>query len=180
MGKTTTSAAPVFEFLDAAHREIQVQLVALRDLALAIVDDRFGPAEQLQAKAVLAHFNGAARDHHLDEEKHIFPALLRSHSPDLVQATEQLVQDHGWLEAMWLQIEPSLDAARHGNTWFDPSEMLQAVEVFQQLYHEHIELEESIAYPQARKLVAPGDALTMGREMAKRRVVAQTAASAGA
>ena len=178
MSTAPTAQAPVFEFLDAAHREMQQQLLTLRELAQAIAEDRFGPAEQLRAKAVLAHFNGAAREHHLDEEKHIFPSLLRSHSPDLVQATEQLVQDHGWLEAMWLQIEPSLDAARHGNTWFDPQELLQAVDVFQRLYHEHIELEESIAYPHARKLVAPGKVLSMGREMARRRALAASAQAA--
>ena len=47
----------------------------------------------------------------------------------------------------------------------------QAVEVFQQLYLDHIVLEESLAYPEARGRIDPALLESMGREMAKRRAV---------
>jgi hypothetical protein len=84
------------------------------------------------------------------KKKHVFPSLLASNQEDVLQATHRLIQDHGWLEADWFEIEPALEAAADGNSWFDPNVLRQAVEVFQQLYLDHIVLEESLAYPEAR------------------------------
>ncbi len=120
---------------------------------------------------MLDYFNGEARQHHLDEEKHIFPALLASQNAEIVQATEHLIQDHGWLEENWIQIAPSLEAAAGGNLWFDPAELRHALDVFEALYLDHILLEESIAYPEAKKRLQTLDTLGMGREMAKRRLM---------
>ncbi len=169
------SAAPVsiavFEFLDSTHKDIQQQLQLLHTLVDAIENEGLNPANRGTARRVLDYFNGEARQHHLDEEKHIFPALLASQNAEVVQATEPLIQDHGWLEENWIQIAPSLEAATGGNLWFDTAELRHALEVFEALYLDHILLEESIAYPEARKRLQGLDTLGMGREMAKRRVM---------
>lgn len=169
------SAAPVsiavFEFLDSTHQDIQQQLQLLHTLVDAIENDGLNAATRGTARRVLDYFNGEARQHHLDEEKHIFPALLASQNAEVVQATEHLIQDHGWLEENWIQIAPSLEAATGGNLWFDTAELRHALEVFEALYLDHILLEESIAYPEARKRLQQLDTLGMGREMAKRRVM---------
>jgi hemerythrin-like domain-containing protein len=169
------SAAPVsiavFEFLDATHREVQQHIRQLHGLVDAIESEGLSLANRGAAQRVLDFFNGEARQHHLDEEKHIFPPLLASQDAEIVQATEHLIQDHGWLEENWIQIAPSLEAATHGNLWFDPAELRHALEVFEALYLDHILLEESIAYPEARKRLQNLDTLGMGREMAKRRVL---------
>ena len=169
------SAAPVsvavFEFLDNTHRDIQDQIKTLHALVDAIENEGLNQANRASARRVLDFFNGEARQHHLDEEKHIFPALLSSQDAEIVQATEHLIQDHGWLEENWIQIEPSLEAATGGNLWFDTVELRHALEVFEALYIDHILLEESIAYPEAKKRLAGLDTVGMGREMAKRRVM---------
>jgi hemerythrin-like domain-containing protein len=169
------SAAPVapavFEFLDSTHQEIQRQLKQLHALVDAIESDGLNQANRGKARRVLDYFNSEARHHHLDEEKHIFPALLNSQNAEIVQATEHLIQDHGWLEENWIQIEPSLEAATGGNMWFDTVELRHALEVFEALYLDHILLEESIAYPEAKKRLVGLDTLGMGREMAKRRAL---------
>ena len=166
-------AIAVFEFLDATHRDIQQHIQQLHTLVDAIDNEGLNPANRGTAQRVLDFFNGEARQHHLDEEKHIFPALLASQDAQIVQAAERLVQDHGWLEENWLQIEPSIAAATHGNLWFDPAELRHALEVFEALYLDHILLEESLAYPEAKKRLQGLDTLGMGREMAKRRVMRQ-------
>lgn len=169
------SAAPVsiavFEFLDSTHKDIQQQLKLLHTLVDAIENEGLNPANRGTARRVLDYFNGEARQHHLDEEKHIFPSLLASQNAEVVQATEHLIQDHGWLEENWIQIAPSLEAATGGNLWFDTAELRHALEVFEALYLDHILLEESIAYPEAKKRLQGLDTLGMGREMAKRRVM---------
>ena len=72
-------------------------------------------------------------------------------------------------EENWLAIEPSIAAAADGNTWFDTAELSHALDVFEALYQEHIELEESLAYPEARKRLETVNTDGMGREMAARR-----------
>ena len=113
-------AAPVsiavFEFLDNTHQEIQSQIKLLHALVDAIENEGLNQANRARARRVLDYFNGEARQHHLDEEKHIFPALLVSQDAEIVQATEHLIQDHGWLEENWIQIAPSLEAATGGTS----------------------------------------------------------------
>jgi hemerythrin-like domain-containing protein len=175
----THPSKAVFEFLDHTHRDIQQQLQRLHALVDAIENDGLNAANRELARQVVAYFNGEARQHHLDEEKHIFPALLSSQNTELVQATEHLVQDHGWLEENWLQIEPSLEAATNGNQWFDTQELRHALEVFEALYLDHILLEESIAYPAAKQRLAQLNMVGVGREMAKRRALKLKAATDG-
>ena len=171
------TAAPVsiavFEFLDSTHKDIQVQVRQLHLLVDAIESDGLNPANRALARRVLDYFNHEARQHHLDEEKHVFPTLLSSQDAEIVQAAEHLIQDHGWLEENWIQIAPSLEAATNGNLWFDPVELRHALEVFEALYLDHILLEESLAYPEAKKRLVGIDTIGMGREMARRRVLAQ-------
>lgn len=172
-----TVAPELFGFLDATHREIQQQLAQLHALVDAIESSGLNAATRARARGVLDYFNGEARQHHLDEEKHIFPALLGSQDAEIVQAAERLTQDHGWLEENWIQIAPSLEAATNGNLWFDPVELRHALEVFEALYLDHILLEESIAYPAARQRLAAYNTHNMGREMARRRFRSDSAVS---
>ncbi len=170
MSSANTSIA-VFDFLDSTHREIQKQIKTLHALVDAIVADGLNAANRATAQGVLNYFNGEARHHHLDEEKHIFPTLLASHDAELVQAAQHLIQDHGWLEENWLQIEPSIEAATNGNQWFDPDELRHALEVFEALYLDHILLEESLAYPEAKKRLDNLNTTGVGREMSRRRAI---------
>jgi hemerythrin-like domain-containing protein len=167
------NAAPsnlaLFDFLDKTHADIKAQLLTLRALVIAIETSGLDVHTREQARRVVHYFNTEARQHHLDEEKHIFPTLLTSQDADIVHATQRLTQDHGWLEENWIQIAPSLDAAANGNMWFDPQELHHALDVFEALYLDHMLLEESMIYPEARKrLVAYSDS-AVGREMAQRR-----------
>ena len=171
------SAAPVsiaiFEFLDSTHQDIQDHVRQLHGLVDAIESDGLNAATRALARRVLNYFNTEARQHHLDEEKHVFPALLASNQEEILQVTHRLIQDHGWLEENWIQIAPSLEAAANGNLWFDPAELRHALDVFEALYLDHILLEESLAYPEAKKRMKGIDTIGMGREMARRRVMAQ-------
>lgn len=164
-------APDMFSFMDECHREIQRQLVELRELVEEFDSGGRSPAVDGRADKVLKWFSEQARQHHLDEEKHVFPVLLASGDAEIIQAANRLIQDHGWLEEDWIEIEPALSAAAEGYSWFDPTVLRHAVDVFEQLYLDHIVLEEELAYPQARSRIAPGELEAMGREMAKRRAV---------
>jgi len=173
------TAAPLandglFCFLDEAHQAVQRQLEVLHALTAAAEAGDLAPAQRAQARELLDWFSTEARQHHLDEEKHVFPALLTSKDPEIIQTTHRLIQDHGWLEADWLEIEPALSAAAEGNHWFDPALLRNAVDVFAQLYRDHIVLEESLAYPEAHDRIDPLHLQAINLEMTQRRALRAT------
>ncbi|MEO8921775.1 MAG: hemerythrin domain-containing protein [Caldimonas sp.] len=157
-----------FDALDLCHQETLVALGRLAGLVARLT--KIGPDEeaQLLAKQVVEHFSGTAREHHRDEEHHVFPRLVSGGDAEMVQAVLRLRQDHGWLEEDWLELSPHLDAVASGQAWYDVDVLREGAEIFIALSHDHIALEESLIYPQARKLLADGERRDMGRKMAAR------------
>lgn len=166
---TDRVATGMFDFLDNSHRELQQRLADLTGLLDEIERDGLSAAVRERARRAHAWFETDARQHHLDEEQHVFPALLASSDVGLVEQTQRLRQDHGWIEENWLEIAPSLAAAADGHPWFDPMVLRQQLGVFTQLYLDHLALEETLAYPQARALINPREREVATAEMAKRR-----------
>jgi len=150
----TTAATESFQARDAVHQQIQAQLarlVAWRD----IVTDG-GDVEDFrdQVGEIEAFFSETSRKHHEDEEKNVFPLLLNSPDDELVQAVKTLQQDHHWIELDWRELAPMLRAIAQGEDWVDMAELEHAVDVFTTLCQEHIELEETLIYPEAKSKLA--------------------------
>lgn len=142
---------PEFDQLDRTHREAMQTLEAFEEL-LAHLDDH-GPDEVARASArrIMAFFSGPGRDHHAQEEKHVFPSLLLSSDVELVQHVRRLQQDHGWIEEDWRELSPQIEAIANGDTWYDLAVLRLALPVFTSLHREHIALEEALVYPEAKR-----------------------------
>jgi hemerythrin-like domain-containing protein len=145
-----TPALGRLETLDHTHHEI-VQAVACLRLLVEKIEVR-GADEGVcrTARDICDFFDGTASAHHAEEEAHVFPELLTSDDPALVQAVRQLQSDHGWLEEDWLELAPQLRAVANGQSWYDLDELRASVSVFSELYLDHIRLEETIVYPASR------------------------------
>ena len=158
-----------FDVLDICHRHT---VVALGKLAALVTTLRGGGVDadaRTLAREVHAHFEGDARLHHEDEERHVFPALLDRGDAGIVQAVQRLRQDHRWLEQNWREIGPRLDAIADGQSWVEVDALREAVQVFTALSHDHIALEEAYIYPQVRHRLPDRAQRDMDREMAERR-----------
>jgi hemerythrin-like domain-containing protein len=129
-----------------------LELLDQFDRLLAHLDAN-GPDAQARALAGEIHefFSTHARQHHADEENQVFPGLLASGNADLVAHVQRLQQDHGWLEEDWIELAPPLEAVSRGDNWYDLAMLKAALPVFRALYVEHIGLEESLIYPEARR-----------------------------
>ena len=158
-----------FEVLDVCHRKTVIALGRLAALISRL--EKNGPDDEARtlANEVVQHFSTTARQHHEDEERHVFPKLATTGDAETVQAVLRLQQDHNWLEEDWMQLSPHLDAVASGQSWYDLDALREGAEVFTALSHDHIALEESLIYPQARARLGPGEWLEMSREMAQRR-----------
>jgi hemerythrin-like domain-containing protein len=172
------SATSAFVVLDECHR----QTLAALDKLEAIVerlDSGVDQSTQTLAADVVRHFAATARQHHEDEERHVFPKLLVNADAETEQNILRLQQDHHWLEEDWWELEPHLDAIARGQNWYDAAFLRDGVEVFAALSRDHIALEETFLYPEARARTGPVEAQAMGREMAARRRAARRAAASG-
>jgi hypothetical protein len=147
-----TENGAAFSALDACHLQMQVHLDRLMAFAKRRQFEDANDELRGEAGAIEAFFSGTSRQHHAEEESRVFPPLLASANAALVTAVHTLQQDHGWIEENWLELGPQLAALAEGNHWVDPAEFLHAVEVFHLLVSDHIALEESLVYPEAKAL----------------------------
>lgn len=150
----TKDSGTDFKALDACHRQIAAHLERLDTLCARLADQGVDAVAQAEARLIEAFFSSTSQAHHQEEELKVFPSLLSSTDEALVATVRMLQQDHGWIEEDWLAIAPQLRAIAAGCSWFDPDELRHAITVFLELCREHIQLEESIIYPEARAIAA--------------------------
>ncbi|HEX6244333.1 MAG TPA: hemerythrin domain-containing protein [Polyangiales bacterium] len=158
-----------FEVLDSCHRQMLATLETLARLVKHL--DALGADDAARAMAgeVLQFFSTTARQHHEDEERHVFPKALASGDAQVVQAALRLQQDHNWIEEDWMELSAHLEALAAGQAWWDPELLREGSDVFIALLHDHVALEEACIYPEARARMQLAERQTMGREMAARR-----------
>ena len=160
---------PGFVVLDACHRQTLITLGMLADLVSRLQQGGIDAQARSIADEIVRHFSSTARQHHEDEERHVFPKLVADGDAETLQAVLRLQQDHNWLEEDWMELSPHLDAIATGQSWYDLDVLREGAEIFIALSRDHIALEEALVYPQARARLRPGEQLEMGREMAARR-----------
>jgi iron-sulfur cluster repair protein YtfE (RIC family) len=158
-----------FEVLDACHRKILLALDKLSALVERLETAGTDAEARSMASEVLTFFSTAVRQHHEDEERHVFPRLATDSDAETVQAVLRLQQDHDWLEEDWMALSPHLAAIAAGQGWWELESLRDGVNVFSALLRDHIALEESLIYPQARQRLQGTQRRDMGREMAARR-----------
>ena len=144
-------ALPPMEALEKTHHQVMLTLEQLSQMVERLASEGVDEHVQKMAKSIAKFFSESARDHHAQEDAHVFPTLLDSGDAELVAHVQRLQQDHGWLEEDWITLGPQMDALARGYSWYDLDALRQGIEVFTQLYHEHIALEESLIYPEARR-----------------------------
>jgi hemerythrin-like domain-containing protein len=143
-----------FDILDACHRQIHAHLDLLSSLKQSLGSEGPTAALRTQAGAIESFFSRTARQHHADEDRTVFPALLGSGDADLVATVRSLQQDHGWLEENWIELAPQLRAIAGGNQWVEPAEFEHAAQVFITLCENHIAVEERLIYPASKARLA--------------------------
>jgi len=139
------------EVLDRTHREIVEMLTHLHRLIEKLEVRGIDDSVRKLAQDICKFFDETARPHHVAEEELVFPDLLASDDPELVQHVKRLQQDHGWLEEDWLELAPHLRAVANGQSWYDIDVLRTAVPIFTELYRDHIALEETVVYPASRR-----------------------------
>ena len=155
-----------FDALDLCHRATLIALGRLAALVHRLQTRGADDEVRSLAREVTGHFAQTVRQHHADEERLVFPELITTGDQQTIKQVLRLQQDHCWLEEDWMEMQPHLEALAAGQSWWDLDGLKAAAEVFSALSLDHIALEESIIYPQARERLAERNRREPGRVLA--------------
>lgn len=149
--RSAAPALPAVETMDRSHRQTLQVLAHMKRLTELLAQPGHDAAAAPLAAQACSFFNGPARGHHEIEEIQVFPGLLADGKPELLAHVRRLQQDHMWLEEDWLELEPHLQAVARGYVTEHQAFLCAALPEFTSLCEEHMALEESLVYPEARR-----------------------------
>lgn len=143
------------EGFENCHAGILRRLQALAGLPALL--ETAARAHALAADS-LEFFREAIFEHHLDEERELFPAVLQAAQAEERAAVQALVnrltQEHRELEQLWKRLEPGLKRAARGQ--FEQVEAAE-VERLVERYGAHARFEETEFLPRARGILGRHD-----------------------
>ncbi len=153
MSSTTDTAghSPIDDF-SQCHAGILGHLQLLGDLP-----ELLAPAARARriAADALGFFRDAVFEHHVEEEKELFPAVLASavkgeERDKVQQLVDALTAEHRRVEATWAKLEPKLKAVAKGHdTDVDPADIRALVETYQA----HARFEEAVFLPLSQTIL---------------------------
>lgn len=136
------------------------------------------------ARNLLKRFREGVSVHHAEEERELFPAVLRAAEPgaeaEKVQAmVAQLVREHRDMEARWSALRPAVEAVARGET---PALDAALIEDLVQHFFAHAHCEEEQFLPLAQNILGRhGEAMAaLGRTLHERHQAAASHAAAPA
>ncbi len=117
------------------------------------------------ARSVHTYFSTAAPLHHLDEERELFPRLVRT-SLKMAETIHRLREDHQALDRQWQSLAPAL---RQPGTIEDLAAFQRQAREFAEALREHLAYEEENFLELARHLLSSRELKEIGRAMQERR-----------
>lgn len=165
------------ELLASCHDKILHFSSALHKLSIILHQEGWSEALETSAEQICRYFNVACPEHHLDEERHLFPAIIaldpelkNPESLEMMQLINRLIKEHVESDVLWETLDQML-AERSED--FDTLEEL--AQQFAADMLEHATIENETVFPYAQTHISNDEFKKMGAEIAKRRGVKQTA-----
>nr|WP_238344318.1 hemerythrin domain-containing protein [Ramlibacter lithotrophicus] len=128
------------------------------------------------ADDLLAMFREGLAQHHAEEERELFPAVLGAAQPgpeldEVREMVAQLVREHRDMEARWSALQPAIEAVTRGQV---PVLDAAAIEDLVQHFFAHAHFEEEHFLPIAQKVLGRhGEVMaSLGRKLHERRAAA--------
>lgn len=161
-----------YAMLEACHERIERYLQLLPKLRAHLRAHGWTADAASAARDVRRYFDIAGPQHHLDEELHVFPAAFDSDDALVRSAVQQLQQDHIAMERAWAEARVPLGRIAGGSAadWLPLTAREDDVlDRFVALYDRHIDTEQGLVFPAARRLMSAAAEAEMGRDMMERR-----------
>lgn len=161
-----------FEMLSACHERVERMLDLLAKLRTHLIEKGWDTQAATASADVMRYFDLAAPQHHLDEEMHVFPAVLALNNARLNLLVFRLKEDHREMQRLWTCVRETLASVTQSDaqrwTGFSVEDKTD-MDAFMSIYKDHIHGEEIEIYPAARKSLDGEQLQSMSREMMRRR-----------
>lgn len=162
--------------LSDCHRRIEHFLGVLATIAAEAAGGPLTPATRGALEGVARYFTMAAPKHTADEEASLFPRLRQANDPALAEALaslDRLEHDHDEADAHHAAVDDLVRQwiAHDRLSETDTAHLRRHIARLQQLYREHIRVEDEEVFPAAARALDRAQIEQIGREMAARRQV---------
>ena len=150
--------------LSGCHQSIEAQLATLEQLC------RSGAPAVADARAVVRYFDGEGRQHHRDEDEHVFP-LLRSLAAergraDIAAVMDELEREHASMDRQWGHLRENVSALAEGRGGVVDADLVMR---FAWLYRRHMQYEAAVVLPFAAEALNEEQRAALASRMAARR-----------
>lgn len=163
-----------FEMLATCHERVERMLTLQARLQQHLLDKGCDESARQAARDVMRYFDIAAPLHHQDEELHVFPPLLAGPDAALRELVARLIQDHRQMEVAWAEARRTLlaiaDSPEAGALPLTPVQTA-ALDQFAAIYRQHLDGEDTLAYPAAQATLSAAALQAMSEDMMQRRGV---------
>ncbi|MCP3852236.1 MAG: hemerythrin domain-containing protein [Gammaproteobacteria bacterium] len=161
------------ELLLSCHEKILHFSSSLLKLSHALKENGWSDELKTSSDKIRKYFNIAGPEHHLDEENHLFPAIIaldpefkKPESASILKLLHRLIQEHVESDLLWETLDQMLDEQSED---FDLLEELS--QEFESSMHEHAKVENEEIFPYAKENLSTEILRDIGLSIAKRRGV---------
>ncbi|MCW8931927.1 MAG: hemerythrin domain-containing protein [Gammaproteobacteria bacterium] len=168
--KGTTFEQPI-ELLLSCHEKIIHFSSALHELSIALKQKGWTDEIKTSSDQIRRYFNIAAPEHHLDEENHLFPAIIaldpkfkHAESTIILQQLNRMIKEHVESDALWETLDAMLEEQSK-----DFLTLESLTQEFKKDMHEHARIENEEIFPYAKKHLSAAKLKDIGLSIAKRR-----------
>ena len=158
-----------FAMLEACHARVQRTLDLLQRLTAHVRQAGADEQARQAARDVMRYFDQAAPQHHLDEERHVLPALEASGDAALQALAARLRADHRRMDSGWNDSRTVLAALAEGRLAALDERQEAVLARFSALHADHLAAEEQVAFPAATARLDSAALADMSEDMRRRR-----------
>jgi len=163
------------ELLLSCHEKILHFSSALSDLSVALKKEGWSNEITSSANQIRRYFNIASPEHHLDEEHHLFPAIIaldpalqHAESIEIIQLINRMIKEHVESDALWQTLDTMLEEkSENFNT------LVKLANKFKASMHEHARIENEHIFPYAKTHINKAELKKIGLAIAERRGIKQ-------
>lgn len=159
--------------LSDCHRRIEMFLASLQRVA-EVIDSPLSSEARTALEAALRYFHEAAPRHTKDEEESLFPRLRRIHNQEIesaLSALNALEDDHRRADALHAEVHAlGLQCLEKGYLSLHETDRFRGVvSDLASIYKEHIQIEDNVIFPAAKRALSTAQKSSIANEMASRR-----------
>lgn len=133
------------ELQDVTHQLVQQFIAELQEMLPDLIAGGLSAAQKKVLQKIVTFFDQEMKEHHLEEELHIFPLLLSKGDAQLSEKVQMLKADHNALRLGWQELKHAIEQTVESAT-VDPAVLCGRFERYSACFARHLVLEESIQF----------------------------------